>query len=172
MIVLVLGGARSGKSVVAEGIVRQYAGTGGVTYLATATLEGADPDFVARIAAHRARRPAHWNTVECGTALAGALAAVPDHDVVLVESTGTWVGAHGEANPDVAGLVAALRARGAVSVVVAEEAGMGVHPSSEWGRAFRDALGTVNTAIGAVADEALLVVAGRVLPLAPAPGGH
>lgn len=162
MITLVLGGARSGKSLVAERLA--VAAGGPVTYVATAHVDPADPDHVARIDAHRARRDPSWATVECGADLAGALRARPE-GTVLVDSLGTWVTAHEDLAPDVADLCAALRARTGDTVVVSEEVGLGVHPASELGRRFRDALGEVNVAVAEAADEALLVVAGRVLPL-------
>jgi adenosyl cobinamide kinase/adenosyl cobinamide phosphate guanylyltransferase len=70
---------------------------------------------------------------------------------------------------DAAALCAAMTGRGADTVVVSEEVGLGVHPATEEGRRFRDALGTLNQAVAAVADEVLLVVAGRILRL-DAPG--
>ena len=163
MITLVLGGARSGKSEVAE----RLAGDGDVTYLATGAAT--DADMAARIAAHAARRPPSWSTVECGGDLPAALAARSD-GVVLVESLGTWVaGAPGFA-ADVDGLCHALADRRGDTIVVSEEVGLGVHPSSEAGRRFRDALGECNRRVADVADRVLLVVAGRVLPLErPAP---
>ena len=162
MITLVLGGARSGKSAVAEGIAAR--GDGPVTYVATAVVDPADTDHAARVAAHRARRPPGWATVEVtGDALARHLAATSG--TVLLDSLGTWVTAHPDLQPDVDELCAALTARDGDTVVVSEEVGLGVHPSSELGRRFRDALGAVNLSVAAVADAALLVVAGRVLPL-------
>jgi adenosylcobinamide kinase/adenosylcobinamide-phosphate guanylyltransferase len=160
VIVLVLGGARSGKSEAAERIALRLAQP--VTYVATA--QPSDDDFRARIEAHRARRPAEWSTIECGAALAGALRDAPG--TALVDSLGTWVTARDDlADRDVADLVAALTGRGGDTVVVTEEVGLGVHPSTEAGRRFRDALGTLNVRVGAVADRVLLVVAGRVLEL-------
>lgn len=161
MITLVLGGARSGKSAVAERIV---AGLGGaVTYVATAAVDPADADHAARIAAHRARRDPSWATVEAGDDLPAVLRSAAG--AVLVDSLGTWVTASTDLSPDVASLVAALAECEGDVVLVSEEVGMGVHPSSELGRRFRDVLGEVNVAVAEVADEVLLVVAGRVLPL-------
>jgi adenosylcobinamide kinase/adenosylcobinamide-phosphate guanylyltransferase len=68
---------------------------------------------------------------------------------------------------DAGALCAALTGRPADTVVVSEEVGLGVHPATEDGRRFRDALGTLNQAVAAVADEVLFVVAGRILPLGP-----
>ena len=75
-----------------------------------------------------------------------------------------------DVDADTDALCHALTHRDGPTVVVSEEVGLGVHPSTDVGRAFRDALGTVNRAVADVADEVLLVIAGRVLPLArPAP---
>ena len=161
MITLVLGGARSGKSVVAERIASSLPAP--VTYVATAMLDPTDPDHVARIEAHRRRRAPSWSTVEAGADLAAVLAATDG--TVLVDSLGTWVTAHPDMEPDRGALVEALRGRTGDTVVVSEEVGLGVHPSSELGRRFRDALGEVNLAVSDAADEVLLVVAGRVRPL-------
>jgi adenosyl cobinamide kinase/adenosyl cobinamide phosphate guanylyltransferase len=135
-----------------------------VTYVATAVVDDADPDHVTRVAAHRARRAPGWVTVEAtGAALPAAVRAAAG--TVLLDSLGTWVTAHDDLRPDVAALCEALVARAGDSVVVSEEVGLGVHPSSELGRRFRDALGMVNVAVAEVADDVMLVVAGRVLPL-------
>jgi adenosyl cobinamide kinase/adenosyl cobinamide phosphate guanylyltransferase len=172
MITLVLGGARSGKSAFAEALAGRAGGP--VAYLATASASAsADPAFAARIAAHRARRPASWVTVEAGAGLAGAIGQVAGDHTVLVDSLGTWVAAHPDFSVDAAGLCAGLTARSAPVVVVSEEVGLGVHPYSEAGGRFRDALGLVNQAVAAAATEVWLVVAGRGLRLDPLPAvGH
>jgi adenosyl cobinamide kinase/adenosyl cobinamide phosphate guanylyltransferase len=87
---------------------------------------------------------------------------------VLVDSLGTWVAAAPGMAVDTGALVSVLRsraARGETTIVVSEEVGLGVHPSSESGMRFRDALGSVNRAVASEADRALLVVAGRVVDL-------
>lgn len=160
MITLVLGGTRSGKSALAERLV---SGLGpAVTYVATAVVE--DDDMAERVARHRARRPASWSTVEAGRDLAGALRRCPDGPL-LVDSLGTWVAATPDLCVDADGLCDALRSRTGPTVVVSEEVGLGVHPPTDVGRRFVDVLATLNQRVAAVADEALLVVAGRVLPL-------
>jgi len=162
VITLVLGGARSGKSAVAERLVARRARP--VTYVATALVDAGDPDHVARVAAHRARRDPGWTTVEAaGPAVAATLRAAGG--TVLVDSLGTWLTGHADLAADVEGLCAALTARAGDTIVVSEEVGLGVHPSSELGRQFRDALGAVNVAVAEVADTVLLVIAGRMLPL-------
>jgi adenosylcobinamide kinase / adenosylcobinamide-phosphate guanylyltransferase len=159
VITLVLGGAGSGKSALAE----RLAGRSGlpVTYVATGVAT--DDDMATRIAAHQARRPATWRTVEAGAGLADVLAGVDGP--ALIDSLGTWVAGAPSFSVDSARLCQVLRERNADTVVVSDEVGLGVHPSSEAGRRFRDALGVVNQAVGEVADAALLVVAGRAIRL-------
>lgn len=163
MITLVLGGTRSGKSEVAETLVA--GGHGPVTYVATGQVT--DDAMAARIAAHRTRRPAAWATVEAGPDLPAVLARLAGP--VLVDSLGTWVAGHADLAPDTAQLCAALRSRAAGgtgdTVVVSEEVGLGVHATTDVGRRFADALGTLNRAVADEADRVYLVVAGRVLPL-------
>lgn len=160
MIVLVLGGTRSGKSEVAE---RMAADLGdAVTFVATGTV--GDPDLAARVEVHRARRPAAWSTVECGPDLPAAVAVIDGP--VLVDSLGTWVAHAPRMQVDPTALVRALQERPSPSVVVSEEVGLAVHPTTEAGRRFTDALGDVNRAVAAAADRVLLVVAGRALELA------
>jgi adenosylcobinamide kinase / adenosylcobinamide-phosphate guanylyltransferase len=159
VITLVLGGARSGKSEVAESLLGDDA-----TYVATGAPgdPDTDPAWAMRVDRHRARRPPSWTTVETAD-LAGVLRTL-DGDV-LVDSLGTWVAAADGFAVDVASLCAALRDRVARTVLVSDEVGLGVHPPTAVGVAFRDALGDVNRAVAGVSDEVLLVVAGRVLQL-------
>lgn len=162
MITLVLGGARSGKSRFAERLAADAGEP--VTYVATA-LVGADPDFAERVRRHRERRPAGWATAEPGADLAGWLEAADDGATVLIDSLGTWVAAHQEFQADAERLCRALVGRAGPVIVVSEEVGLGVHPSTAVGGRFRDALGEVNQAVAAVADRSYLVVAGRVVAL-------
>jgi adenosyl cobinamide kinase/adenosyl cobinamide phosphate guanylyltransferase len=159
VITLVLGGARSGKSTVAERLAARS--TEPVTYVAT-MIVGDDVDLATRVDAHKERRPAEWHTVDAGTDLPDVLGRVDG--TVLLDALGPWVAAH-DGPVDPAALCQALIARQGDTIVVSDEVGLGVHPSSAEGRQFRDALGTVNQAVAAVADVVLLVIAGRVLPL-------
>jgi adenosylcobinamide kinase/adenosylcobinamide-phosphate guanylyltransferase len=161
VITLVLGGAASGKSEVAERLAAGLAPP--VTYVATWEPDPSDAEMGERVQAHQARRPAAWSTVECTADLPQVVRALPG--TVLIDALGTWVAAAQGADVDAAGLCAALRARDGDTVVVSDEVGLGVHPSSEAGRIFRDVLGAVNQAVAAVADRVWLVVAGRVLVL-------
>lgn len=168
---LVLGGARSGKSALAERMAaRLAASTGVVAYVATGTAAGgADAEWAARIAAHRARRPPTWSTVDvpAGGDLGAALATV--EGTALVDSLGIWLAGFADFSrcpgDALCAQLDARRAAGRATVVVSEEVGLGVHPATEVGRRFADALGSLNQAVASVSDRVLLVVAGRALEL-------
>jgi adenosylcobinamide kinase/adenosylcobinamide-phosphate guanylyltransferase len=162
VITLLLGGARSGKSAVAEALAARHPSP--VTYVATMDPAG-DAELEARVEAHRQRRDPSWHTVvvaedddlpEILTNLRGT---------VLVDSLGPWVARGSETRP--ADLCAALTTRDGDTVLVSDEVGLAVHPSSAEGRSFRDALGTLNRTVSAAADAVYLVVAGRPLELPP-----
>ena len=161
MITLVLGGARSGKSAAAERLAGRL--TQPVTYVATASVT--DDDMAARVARHRARRPPEWSTVESGPELADLLAGL--RGTVLVDSLGAWLAGREGFVVDAGRLCQSLRERAADTIVVSEEVGLGVHPSTESGNRFRDALGELNQTVAEVAERVVLVVAGRLLPLGP-----
>jgi len=160
-VVLVLGGARSGKSAYAEALV---AGSG-LDPVYVATAEAGDAEMAARIAAHRARRRADWRTIEAPLELAAAIAGegTPDR-ALLVDCLTLWLanlGADGrEARCETEALIAALRATPALAVLVSDEVGAGIVPQAALARAFRDAQGILNQAVAALADHVVLVVAG------------
>jgi nicotinate-nucleotide--dimethylbenzimidazole phosphoribosyltransferase len=164
VLVLVLGGTRSGKSAFAETLATRLGGT--VIYVATTTVDRDDDDLAARIAAHQARRPPDWVTVEAGGDLVGALRSHPE-GTLLVDALGSWVAAHPYLAADVDSLVAALQSRSGQTIVVSEEVGLSVHAPTELGRRFTDVMGTLNQAVAALATDVWLVVAGRALPLPP-----
>jgi adenosylcobinamide kinase / adenosylcobinamide-phosphate guanylyltransferase len=157
---LVLGGARSGKSRHAEALL---AGSAGRVYVATG--QAFDDEMRARIAAHRAAREgAGWTTVEEPVALAAALAGA-GRRAVLVDCLTLWVsnlllGEH-DVSAAVRGLHAALDGRGADTVLVSNEVGMGVVPENALARRFRDEAGRLHQELAARADAGVvLVVAG------------
>ena len=155
--VLVLGGARSGKSSYAES---RLAHEPAVTYVATAFARPDDPEWIARVAAHRERRPAGWRTVET-TDLAGFLPAA--ETPVLIDCVSLWLGAHldgDDLDGRVDALLAAWRDCRAPLVAVSSEVGSGVVPVSVAGRRYRDELGRLNARLAAASDEVWLVTAG------------
>jgi adenosylcobinamide kinase / adenosylcobinamide-phosphate guanylyltransferase len=164
-VTLVLGGTRSGKSMVAERFTAEAAGAAGTGVTYVATLKAGDDEMQRRVAAHRARRPPEWATAELGDPgdLPPLVSGLPG--TVLVDSLGTWLATSPDLAVDTPALVAALASRRGPTVVVSEEVGLAVHPSTAVGRAFVDALGSLNQAVAAAADRVVLVVAGRVLEL-------
>jgi adenosyl cobinamide kinase/adenosyl cobinamide phosphate guanylyltransferase/NaMN:DMB phosphoribosyltransferase len=193
--VLVLGGIKSGKSEFAEAL----AGTAAVRYVATAALSDGDepdPDWAARIEAHRRRRPPHWRTEDIG--------ATPDRlpllikeagptETLLVDDLGGWftalLGPVGHGDPEApesgemphertgaaaaiaitADLVAAIESAAARIIVVSPEVGLALVPTTPAGRWFADTIGAANRSIAAAVDAVALVVAGRPMWL-PADG--
>ena len=167
-ILLLVGGARSGKSRLAVDLA--VASDRPVVYVATA--EAGDDEMADRIDRHRAERPADWSTVEEPRAVAAALASIAPDDFVIVDCLTLWV-----ANLVVAGqsdasvleqtrdLVATMAARPGPTVVVTNEVGLGVHPETDLGRRYRDVLGGVNRLAAASARRTLLLVAGRAVRL-------
>jgi adenosylcobinamide kinase / adenosylcobinamide-phosphate guanylyltransferase len=175
--VLILGGARSGKSTAAEA---RLAASPDVTYVATSGSQPGDEEWATRVAAHRARRPSHWRTVETSdvaTVLGTASGAVLVDCLTLwladvMSRSGAWEDTawHSGAAATAVGaeldaLVAAWRKTTAYVVAVSNEVGMGVVPATASGRRFRDELGRLNMRLAEAADEVLLVVAGRVVAL-------
>lgn len=172
-LVVLVGGARSGKSSLAQRLAEEAAARTGaaVTFVATATA--GDADMAARIARHQADRPAGWGLVEAPTELAAALAGVDPAATVIVDCLTLWVAnlvfadrSDAEIEAETRAVAAALARRSGLSLVVTNEVGLGVHPPTELGRRYQDLLGRVNQLAAAAAGRALLVVAGRALPLA------
>ena len=162
MITVVLGGTRSGKSDVAERIAAKLAAP--VTFVATAIV-GDDPEFEARVARHRARRPDTWRTIEVAADLPRVLAEL--EGTALVDSIGTWIAGVPDFAADVDALCDACRNRDGDTVLVAEEVGLAVHPPTDVGRRFVDAVGACNRRLATIADRVLLVAAGRWVELEP-----
>ncbi len=173
--VLVTGGVRSGKSSWAE---RALADAVGVHYIAPGypADPASDPEWTARVAAHRVRRPASWVTVET-RAVADAVAAHPGP--VLLDCLGTWLTrtlddlgwerTRGELTAEVEArtraLADAVAAHVGPLVVVTNEVGWGLVSEHASGRLFTDLLGRINQTIGDAVDDVVLVVAGRPLVL-------
>lgn len=183
-VTLVLGGARSGKSAVAQRI----AGACGGPVLYVATAEASDEEIAARIERHRAERPAAWRTLEAPRGLPEAVAAAAaPRETVLIDCASVWLsnellaiagGVEGDTVPaslaieiearllaDTDRLAVWAQARPGATVIVSNEVGAGVVPAFALGRLYRDVLGRANQRLAAAAGSVLLVVAGIPLDL-------
>ncbi|MBU3870655.1 bifunctional adenosylcobinamide kinase/adenosylcobinamide-phosphate guanylyltransferase [Streptomyces sp. 4503] len=173
---LVLGGARSGKSLEAE---RRLAAFPDVLYVATGGTREGDPEWAARVAAHRERRPGSWRTAETCD-LTPLLAE--DGPPLLIDCLALWLtdamdsvnawddekwanGGERALRERVSALVAGVRATSRTVVAVSNEVGSGVVPATASGRRFRDELGRLNAMFAEECEQVLLVVAGQALPL-------
>jgi adenosylcobinamide kinase / adenosylcobinamide-phosphate guanylyltransferase len=174
--ILVTGGIRSGKSRYAEGLL---AAAPAVTYLAPGPLAdpAVDAEWARRVAAHQARRPAHWTTVETDD-LAGAVRAA--RQPIMIDSLGSWLtvtldrleawnqpaeawtGAFDDQLEDLADAWRSCRQR---AVAVTNEVGWGLVSEHRSGRLFTDLLGNVNQTMARASDEVIMMVAGRPLRL-------
>ena len=186
---LIIGGARSGKSRHAEALLADAAE---VTYVATSQGRPDDAEWAARVAAHRARRPSTWHTVE--TLDVATMLAEPGPPVLVdcltvwlsrvMDECGCWPEAPGEgwaapsatgADPGhdpaqllasrVSSLADAVKGTHRDVVLVTNEVGQGLVPTTAGGRLFRDEMGILNLKVAAVCDQAWLVVAGLPLRL-------
>lgn len=164
-VILIIGGARSGKSTRAEARTRAFAGK--PVHIATA--EALDEEMGERIARHRARRGDDWLARETPLELAAALAQTDGLGARLVDCLTLWLSNLMHAKRDwaheAAGLADALRLQRSPVVIVSNEVGMGIVPDNALAREYRDAAGLVNQMIARVADEVELVVAGLPIRL-------
>lgn len=168
--VLVLGGARSGKSAFAQSLAEGAAPER--LYLATATA--GDDEMAARIARHRADRGADWTTREEPLNLVGALIAeARPARVVLVDCLTLWLTnlmlSDRDPEAEAARLAEAIPALAGPTVFVSNEVGWGIVPETPLGRTFRDAQGRANMAVAGACDAVVLVAAGLPTLLKPAP---
>ncbi len=169
-----LGGARSGKSLHAEGLLA----AGPAMYVATGRRDPGDAEWAARIERHRVRRPVAWRTVETADP-AGVLreAAAGDPPILVddlatwlagvLDDTGGWDGSVEPARKACARLVDAVAGCPAEVVLVSAEVGLGVVPGTPSGRLFRDELGALNAAMAEHCTEVVLLIAGLPLRLKP-----
>jgi len=165
-ITLLLGGARSGKSRLAEQLAEKRSGR--LVYIATA--EAWDDEMKARIAEHKSRRGERWHGIEAPIAVAEVLRALPaDTGAVLVDCLTLWLSNLMHAGRDLAaetaGLLSAISAVQFPVLLVSNEVGLGIVPDNRLARDFRDAQGRLNQAVAAAADHAIFMAAGLPLVL-------
>lgn len=158
---LVLGGARSGKSRHAQRVAEAIGGR--LVYIATAQAH--DAEMAERIARHRADRDARWRTIEAPIDLAGAIvrADAPDA-VVLVDCLTLWttnllLGGH-DAAPPLDALLRAIAGGAGRLILVANETGLGIVPDNALARQFRDLAGRINQEVAAAVGSVDFVLAG------------
>lgn len=167
--VLVLGGARSGKSTYAE---RLLLGRDDVDYLATSYDDPDDPEWQQRLQLHRARRPASWRTLET-LEVAQTLVEASDRPLLVdcltlwldrqLDLAGSWTGEPGAAatvDAKTSELVAAFAQATRPVIAVSNEVGQGIVPADAGARAFRDELGRLNARVAAVVDQVWFCTAG------------
>jgi len=156
----VLGGAASGKSIWAEGLVESYSLP--MVYLATGQIF--DDEVEARVKIHKNRRNLRWQTVEEPFDLAPTLASLSDKQVVLIDCATMWLTNHlmNDANLEIeqAKLLNALQTCAASWVIVSNEVGHGIVPDNAMARSFREAQGRLNITLAAQAELAVQVIAG------------
>ena len=167
---VVLGGARSGKSRFAEKLVAES----GLEPVYIATAGAGDAEMAERIAHHRARRGGQWRTVEAPLALEAALQTEADEGrAVLVDCLTLWLSNVMHAGADVdsrsASICDVARRVPGLRVFVSNEVGLGLVPETPLGRKFRDAQGRLNQAVADIADRVVFVAAGLPLNLKGTP---
>lgn len=164
--ILITGGARSGKSALAERLVKRMGDT--LVYIATA--RAFDDEMKARIAAHQDRRGEEWQTLNAPNDLVGALRE-SDGLPRLVDCLTLWLTNLMLDERDIlvetAHLLAAIKEQRSPVVFVTNEVGSGIVPDNKLGREFRDAAGALNQQVADACDEVYLAVSGQPLKVKP-----
>jgi adenosylcobinamide kinase/adenosylcobinamide-phosphate guanylyltransferase len=164
--VLILGGARAGKSRFAERLLRSRPGPHAIV----ATAVAGDPEMAERIARHKAERDPSWEVIEQPISVRSAIrnAARPDR-IVLVDCLTLWIsnlmGEKRDLDIEVSGLVGTLKNAGGPVIIVSNEVGLGIVPENAMARAFRDQLGRANQVVAGAADCVVFLAAGLPLVL-------
>jgi len=177
-LILLLGGARAGKSTYAMRLAQdgERASSGEICFIATA--QGLDEDMTKRIARHRAERPAHWRTIEEPHQIDEALRQASEARIVILDCltlfVSNWLMRYEDEHECeqfvrriTRNFLAVARTRQQTIICVSNEVGLGVVPDTNLGRVFRDLLGRVNQEFAAAADEVYLLIAGLPLQLKP-----
>ena len=170
--VLILGGARSGKSTHAQRLAEQMVERQGGRLVMIATAEALDEEMSERIARHKGERGPAWRTIEAPVALAAAIDSLGEGDVAVVDCLTLWLSNLLCRDADIglasSALLASLEASPATLFLVSNEVGFGIVPDNALARRFRDEAGRLHQRIAASADQVLLIVAGQCLVVKPA----
>lgn len=165
--ILITGGARSGKSRLAE----EWTLNAGTPAIYVATAQAFDAEMEARIAEHQARRGENWTTLAEPLDLVGTLASTDGQGPRLIDCLTLWLSNLFAADRDWESaaheLAKALRKQSSPVVLVTNEVGAGIVPENALARSFRDAQGRLNQTIAAEVDEVYLAVAGYPLKVKP-----
>jgi adenosylcobinamide kinase / adenosylcobinamide-phosphate guanylyltransferase len=175
-LILLLGGARAGKSAYALRLAAEHEEMSGRDVCFVATAQALDQDMTARIARHRSERPAHWQTIEEQYQIDDAIAQAANAGVVIIDCltlfVSNWLLRYDDEQlclghlMQVTGRVLEIaRSRSQTIICVSNEVGLGIVPETRLGRIFRDLLGRVNQEFARAADEVFLLVAGLPLPV-------
>ncbi len=165
---LLLGGARSGKSDLAVKLGQAWSGD----VILAATAEAGDDDMAARIARHQAERPSDWGLIEAPLLSAQEVVAVDPGALLIIDCITLLVSnllhadkTEAQIDEHASILTHSLISRPSPTIVISNEVGLGVHPTSELGRQYRDVLGRYNRRIADRAQTSLFVAAGQVMEL-------
>ena len=171
-LIVIGGGVRSGKSRFALELARGY----GKRCAFIATARPGDAEMARRIERHRGERGSEFETVEEHVDVPAALEGVADRDAVVIDCLTLWLSNLLEGDLDqreilacVDRLVAVASTASCATIVVSNEVGMGIVPTSSLGRAFRDLAGLAHQRLSAGADEIYLATMGTVLKVRPSP---
>jgi adenosylcobinamide kinase / adenosylcobinamide-phosphate guanylyltransferase len=176
--ILLLGGARAGKSAYAMRLAQNGERTSGDEVCFIATAEGLDEDMAKRIARHRAERLTHWRTIEEPCQIDEALRQASEAGIVIVDCltlfVSNWLMRHADEHECkqfvrriTREFLELAQTQKQTIICVSNEVGLGIVPDTRVGRVFRDLLGRVNQDFAAAADEVYLIVAGLPLQLKP-----
>lgn len=175
-LILVLGGARAGKSTFALQLAKELTIDRQVCFIATG--QAFDDEMAKRIARHREERPRHWNTIEEPYQLDEAFHQAGAANIIIIDCLTLFVSnwllrsenesqCEADLRKVVESLLAQIKSQPKTVICVSNEVGLGIVPDNQLSRTFRDLLGRVNQQFAAAADEVLLLVAGLPLRLKP-----
>jgi len=175
-LILVTGGARSGKSDFAQALGSRL---GGDDVLFVATAQAGDEEMAQRIAVHRRARPAAWRTLEASRGVGRALRQAGPASVVIIDcltmlvsnlllsfaENATFESTMTAVDVEAQELIEALRATKGTGIVVTNEVGLGIVPAHRMARLYRDLLGRANALLARQSDQVYLLVSGLALEI-------
>ncbi|MGI0480434.1 bifunctional adenosylcobinamide kinase/adenosylcobinamide-phosphate guanylyltransferase [Geminocystis sp. CENA526] len=167
-VVLVTGGANSGKSEWGESLAIESQKS--VVYIATATKNDDDAEWTQKILEHQQRRPKYWQTLEIPLFLGSSIEPITEDNCILIDSLGTWVANWLEKDEvlwqqEVEKFRSSLENSPCEIILIAEETGWGIVPAYELGRLFRTRLGKLTRLMGGIANTVYLTIGGYAVDI-------